>query len=192
MQTFLHLASNAQVQENLEAAKYYYQQVLELDPDQVDALVRLGNILVEDGDPASAERYLSRAFYANPDDRDVLLPLGFLLVSRGKAHLAVSMLSRAAALYPDDPDMARMLGIACRSMGWHQAAEVQFLRAWELDPSGSDAPYNLAILYATRDQPRYKDARKWYEIAIKNGGAQDPQLERFLNQQAVAVRNGQP
>ncbi|MDP7399843.1 MAG: tetratricopeptide repeat protein [Lentisphaeria bacterium] len=149
-------------------------------------------MLVQDGDPESAERYLTRAFYTNPDDRDVLLPLGFLLVSRGKAHLAVSMLSRAAALYPDDPDMARMLGIACRSLGWHQAAEVQFLRAWKLDPTGSGAPYNLAILYATLEQPRHEDAGKWYEIAIKNGGAQDPQLERFLKHQAVAVRNDQP
>jgi chromosome segregation ATPase len=182
IQTLLHAASNAEAKGNTSTAIWNYQRVLELDTANTGALTRLGNILVDEGQPDAAERYLMRAFYANPDDRDILLPLGFLLVNRNQSALAVSMLSRGVALYPEDPDMHRMLGIGFRSLGWRQAAEVQFLVSYERDKDNPDSPYNLAILYLTSDKPRVADAEKWYQMAIDLGGTPDPQLERAIRE----------
>jgi rhamnose utilization protein RhaD (predicted bifunctional aldolase and dehydrogenase)/NAD(P)-dependent dehydrogenase (short-subunit alcohol dehydrogenase family)/TolA-binding protein len=102
VQVLLARAARDEANGNSEAATWNYKRVLELNPNEHQALLRMGNILTESGDFEAAERYLMRAFYDNPDSMDILLPLGFLLSHRGKADMAVSMLSRAVALYPDN------------------------------------------------------------------------------------------
>jgi Tfp pilus assembly protein PilF len=180
VQVLLARAARDEADNNIEAARWNYKRVLELNPNEHQALLRMGNILTESGDFEAAERYLMRAFYDNPDAMDILLPLGFLLSHRGKADMAVSMLSRAVALYPDNPDFHRYLGVACQSLGWRDAAEVQFTRSFDLDKSSADTAYNLAVLYAASEPPALGDARKWYDTAKQLGAASDPGLERLL------------
>ncbi|MFT5126554.1 MAG: Flp pilus assembly protein TadD [Rhodothermales bacterium] len=180
VQELLHHGSVAEQQEKDEAAKWHYQRVLEVDPDNLAALQRLGHLLTDFGDFENAERYLMRAFYQDPDAQATLLPLGYALALQQKADLAVSMLSRAVALFPDNPHTHRSLGIACRQVGWLQPATVQFTRAFALDNADSDTAFNLAVLYATAEEPRLDMAKKWYQAARKLGAESDPGLERLF------------
>jgi predicted nucleic acid-binding Zn-ribbon protein len=180
VQELLHYGSMAEQQDKDEAAKWHYQRVLEIDPENLVALQRMGHLLTDFGDFENAERYLMRAFYQDPDAQETLLPLGYALALQQKADLAVSMLSRAVALFPDNPHSHRSLGIACRQIGWLQPATVQFTRAFKLDASDSDTAFNLAVLYATAEEPRLDKARKWYQTARELGAESDPGLERLV------------
>jgi Flp pilus assembly protein TadD len=180
VQELLHYGSVAEEQEKDEAAKWHYQRVLEVEPENLAALQRLGHLLTDFGDFENAERYLMRAYYQDPDAQETLLPLGYALALQQKADLAVSMLSRAVALFPDNPHTHRALGIACRQVGWLQPATVQFTRAFALDSKDSDTAFNLAVLYATAEEPRLDKAKKWYQTARDLGAESDPGLERLF------------
>ena len=180
VQAQLNQAAAAEAQGKTEAAKWHYQSILEEAPDNLQALRRLGHLLVEFGDLENGQAYLSRAYYLNPDAEETLLPLGYALAKLGKSQMAVSMLSRAAALFPDNPDTHRALGVACRQLGWSQTAAVSLERSFELDGNSSDTAFNLAVLYTTLEKPRFDKARFWYQAARRLGAEPDPALERVL------------
>lgn len=180
IQGMLRRAVAAEKQGQTQSATFQYQQVLELEPAQPLALVRLGNLALDQGQPKEAEKYLLRAFYVNPDDKDVLLPLGSIYVRAEKADLAIAMLARAVALYPDQAPMHRFLGVACSSLGWVEAGELQLKRAFALDPKDPEAAFDLAVLYATKEPPRLPLARQWYATAKELGAASDPGLEKLF------------
>ena len=68
------------------------------------------------------------------------------------------------------------------NMGWTEAAATRLLEAHRLKPDDPEAPFNLAVLYATAKQPDYQEASKWYKIAINNGAQHDPGLDRVLGE----------
>lgn len=172
---------------NVEAARWNYGRALENEPDNRLATQRLGLIAVELGDDREAIAFLKRAFRLDPDNLDILLPLGFALVRQGEPDLAVSMLSRAVALEPDNPHAHRCLGIASTSLGWFDVAETQFRRAHHLNPEDAETAFNLAVLLATRQNPRMDDAKTWYLRARELGAAPDPGLD-----QVFGLDPGQP
>ncbi|MBP5671136.1 MAG: tetratricopeptide repeat protein [Victivallales bacterium] len=177
---YLRQAIDAEKQEKVEAAQWNYQKALELDPDNRIALQRLGIIASNLGNDQDTIKYLQRAFRLDPDDPDTLFALGYSLIRQSEPDWAVSMLSRAIALNPQNADVARTYGMALATLGWTQAAELQLEKAYNLKKDDSEAPLALAILFASSKPPRIDDAKKWYQIAIKNGAQHDPGLDAVL------------
>jgi len=130
-----------------------------------------------------AEKFLSRAFEMDPNNTEILLPLGLALLRQEKIHLAVATLARAVALSPKNADSHRLLGVACSSAGWSGAAEAELKRAFELDTKNPEPAYNLAVLLATLDKPRFKEAKDWYDRARALGAQPDPGLEKVFSGQ---------
>ncbi|MBT3378325.1 MAG: tetratricopeptide repeat protein [Lentisphaerae bacterium] len=178
----LKQAADIENKGDVEAAIHAYKKALEVTPENQQALARLGILLTDRGQDVEAEHYLDRAFALNPNDTDVLLRLGFAQIRQEKVHLAVSALTRVAALEPKNADARRLLGLACSAVGWSEAAEAEFKKAFELNKESPDAAYNLAVLLATLDEPRIKEAKEWYEKAKKLGARPDPGLEKCLAQ----------
>ncbi|MFA4945223.1 MAG: tetratricopeptide repeat protein [Lentisphaeria bacterium] len=177
---WLRQAVAAEGQKQSEAAVWNYKRVLGLQPDHKLAAKRLGLLLAAGGDPEESNAWLRKAFYLDPDDVEVLIPLGYSLVRQGKADLALSMLARAAALRPTDPQVHRAYGVACSSLGWLDAAEAQFRRTLEIAPADGEAAFNLAVLLATRQPERLKEARDYYRKARELGIQPDPGLDRLF------------
>ena len=177
---YLRQGSDSELQNKPEAAMFNYQKALELDSDNVIALQRLGIIAARQGNDRDTVKYLKQAFRFDTDNLDTLLALGFAQARLGEASWAVAYLGRAVALNPDNAYAAKIYGSALFNLGWTQAAETQLKTAYRLDPKSPEAPYNLAVLYATAEKPDFKEAAKWYKIAIANGAQRDPGLDATL------------
>ncbi len=177
---YLKQGSESELQNKPEAAMFNYQKALELDSDNVIALQRLGIIAARQGNDRDTVKYLKQAFRFDTDNIDTLLALGFAQARLGEASWAVAYLGRAVALSPDNAYAAKIYGSALFNLGWTQAAETQLKTAYKLDPHSPEAPYNLAVLYATSEKPDFKEAAKWYKIAIANGAQRDPGLDATL------------
>jgi hypothetical protein len=72
----LQQATAAERAGDRKRAAWCYHRALEIDADTAPALIRLGQLAVDDGDFARGAGLLSRASYLRPDDLDVLGPLG--------------------------------------------------------------------------------------------------------------------
>lgn len=177
---FLRQAYEAEKNGKGEAAVWNYQKVLELDPDNRQALKRLGLMAANNGDDEETAKYLRRAFRFDTDDPDLLLALGFAMLNLEQPEWALADLWRALALKPDSPDISRVLGVALVRIGWRQAAEIQFKRAHELAPANPEVMFNLAILCLTDKPSRMAEAREWYRKALENGAEKDPRLEAVM------------
>jgi chromosome segregation ATPase len=174
---FLRQALDAEKNRKTEAAMWNYQKVLELEPGHLLALKRSGLIAANNGNDSDTVKYLKLAFRYDPDDPEVLLALGYAMINLQQPEWAFSYLGRAVALEPANPTLSRLFGGALVDLGWTQAAENQFGKALKLNPKDPHSAFNLAVLCATANPPRMQEAKKWYEMAIKNGAEKDPHLE---------------
>lgn len=179
---FLRQGTESERQGKIEAARYNYQKALELDSDNIIALQRMGIIAATVGNDPEAVKYLKQAFKLDTDNLDTLLALGYAQARLGESNWAISYLGRAVALNPDNAYASRTYGAALFNMGWTEAAATQLLQAHRLKPDDPEAPFNLAVLYATAKQPDYKEASKWYKLAVRNGAQRDPGLDKVLGQ----------
>lgn len=178
---FLEEGLRAEETGNTEAAVWNYQKAVDILPDNVVALHRLGLLAAEKGDDEQACEYLRRAARQNPEEADVLIPLGFALARREKPYEAVGVLAQAIAANPGDARPHRALGVAASSLGWQDIAEREMRAALDIDPNDSDSAFNLAILLASKDPPDMDEARRWYVKARELSGQSDPALDRLFN-----------
>ena len=93
-----------------------FRQALALDPDQADALINLGFVLLESGQPTQAELPLRRAVVLLPESADANYLLGAALLSLGDPR-AVAALARSIELAPSLLVARRDLGRALFEQG---------------------------------------------------------------------------
>ncbi len=104
-----------------------FRRVVELDPENLPALVWLGEMHLDQGQPVEAERVLDRALALRPASPAVLAGIGRAALAREDAARAVSYLERALAVDPGATSLHYSLGMAYRDLGRLELAE-QHLR----------------------------------------------------------------
>ncbi|MCK4798064.1 MAG: tetratricopeptide repeat protein, partial [Spirochaetes bacterium] len=83
-----------------EEAKLLYQDLLKLDPNNINTLLELSKILSNRGDYDKALKLLSRAEKKSPDDSDLLLIKGTVYANKKDFVKAVEYLDRSLKLNP--------------------------------------------------------------------------------------------
>lgn len=78
------------------------EQLLERNPDHLDARLLLAELLLNDNRPEEALRYLQPATEAHADDAQVQYIMGLALDSTGQRDAALAHYERAARLEPDN------------------------------------------------------------------------------------------
>ena len=111
-----------------------FGRVVELDPENLPALVWLGEMYLDQGQPLEAERVYDRALALQPASPAVLAGIGRAALAREDAARAVTYLERALAVDPGATSLHYSLGMAYRDLGQLELAE-QYLRQ-----RGSGAP----------------------------------------------------
>ncbi|MSP90604.1 MAG: tetratricopeptide repeat protein [Myxococcales bacterium] len=106
--TYLAAVHRMIARDHLERFRYgqaipHLEAVLQLAPDDVDALVEVGRSLYMTASP-KAERVLKQVLARRPDDAHAALYLGLVSLNRGKSSEALEHLQRAAAA--NDPGLA--------------------------------------------------------------------------------------
>ena len=151
-------------QGELSQAEALYKQVLELWPNQPDALHLLGLIAHQNGRYDIAVRLIDLAIAANPSFPVYYNNRGNSLKSLGRWDKALESFDRAIALKPDYTDAYFNRGALLHQTRDFQAALASYDRLLELDPRRFDAYNNRGN--TLRMLERYDEALASFEKAI--------------------------
>ena len=141
----LRLASEANLAVNAEWSEYLTRRALEFDPDNPEAVVKLGRVLRTIGRNEEALGFFQRYHQLVPGDYLGLAHIGSCLSALGRYDEAESYLRRSLA-GSDDPLTHYNLGLLLSVTGRVDAAVVEYERALARDEMNSDARSNLAAV----------------------------------------------
>ena len=144
----------------MNKAVVQYQRAVDLDPDHVPSLNRMGVLLARLNQHAAAERALLRAVEIRPDSALLLNNLGFEYVLQKRWTDAEEEFRNAIALMPDLSRARINLGVALAMLDRYGEALEQF-RAVLPEP---DAFYNLGLVLRSKHQ--YHDAAGVFQLAL--------------------------
>jgi protein O-GlcNAc transferase len=116
---------------------------LSINPEHVEALTNLGNLLSLEGRYKEAEVRHRMAISLQPNHSEVCANLGRNLASQGRYEEAESYLERAISLQPNLASAYNNLGGVLGNMGKIPEAVENFEKAVQLDPEHYDAHSNI-------------------------------------------------
>lgn len=142
----LKVAVDLHQRSQFEAAQDIYEEVLKLDPDNVDATHLLGVIELQSGNNVSALERLLKASRKLPDAVNILSNLGTAQRRLGKFDDALATYQRAITLDPQHAESFYNLGIALKAMDRPAEAANSIRKAIELRPNYVEAIRTLTQL----------------------------------------------
>lgn len=152
-----------------EHARTAWQQVLQSDRRNPDALHGLAAIAQQEGQTGQALDYYLRALEVDPKDA---LALAGLVSLKGQANpqQTESRLKTLLAEQPESPYLNFALGnLYAQGSSWAEAQQA-FFQAHVADPANPDYLYNLAVSLDHLHQPR--QAARYYAQALDAAGRQ--------------------
>ena len=165
----------------LAAAARIYRRIIEIAPDQTDALHLLGLVVRRAGQAGAALRLLSRALRLDPAMAEPRLNLGNMLRDHGHGAAAAAYRS-AIALRPELAAAYESLGGLHRGQGRSAEAERACRRAIRLNPMAVEGHNGLANVLQERDELNGAVA------AYRRGLAIDPAHTAACNNMGIALR----
>jgi tetratricopeptide (TPR) repeat protein len=143
----LRLSSEANLAVNAEWAEYLTRRALEFDPDNPEAVVKLGRVLRTVGRNDEALKFFQRYHEMVPGDFLGLAHIGSCLSAMGRYAEAESYLRRAVAGI-DDPQTHYNLGLLLSITDRAGEAIGEYEKALARDPMHADARLNMATALA--------------------------------------------
>jgi len=169
---------------NLESARRDYEQSLQREPKNVDALLGLAVIAQRRGSAVEAERYYQLAFESDPKDAAAQAAV-IGLSAPSDPSTAESRLKIALAEQPESPSLNFALGnLYAREQRWSEAQQAYF-NAVASEGSNPDYLFNLAVSLDQLRQPRL--AAQYYQKALEASSQRPAAFDR----ERVARRIGQ-
>ncbi len=148
----------------LQPAESLYRQVLEINPDNEEALHFLGILAYQLEEYESAIDLIEKAIHLNPKLAEAHYNLGKVYDSQGKADEAAGAYRRAIAVNPNIAEAHYNLGIVLANQGKLDDAVASYRRTVAINPKDADAWYNLGN--ALRDLEKTGDAIEAYQHAL--------------------------
>jgi predicted TPR repeat methyltransferase len=178
----------------LDDAEALYRRVLEVAPDDANALQFLGVLSHQRGRSEAAIELISKAIALDPGQPGWHSNLGNVLVELGRLPEAVDAYRKAITLEPRHADAYNNLGAVLRAQGRLDESAAAYSTAIELAPDHLDAHNNLGNLLSSRGRvreavayyckaitlmPGHPEARKLLGIAYYTIGQVDAAAEVF-------------
>lgn len=148
----------------LSEAGKVYQAVLELDPNQVDALHLLGVLSGQLGRHEQAIQLITRAIELQPRFIEAHNNLGNVMHELGRLDAAEACYRRALQLQPDFTDALNNLGMVLDEQGKSGEAETLYRQALRLQPDLFVTHHNLGI--TLRNKGRLREAIECFSHAL--------------------------
>lgn len=152
----------------LDKARLVYEEIRQKQPDNMEAVHRLGIVADAQKRHAEAEQLFLLALEREPRNAALLADLGYCYFLQGQLTKAESALKKATALEPSNQRFSNNLGLVAGHLGRHQEALEHFREGG----SEADAQYNLAFVFAAQERP--KEAKVCFQAAL----ASDPTHRR--------------
>jgi tetratricopeptide (TPR) repeat protein len=130
----LALATALHMQGKAREAEAAYGECLKRDRKNVRALINLGSLQIDGGQPAAAIKALDGALYLSPDNTEALFHKGRGLGRMGEAGEALQIFEGLAKKQPDNVDVLKLLALCHMDIGHKTEAAKVLSRASELAP----------------------------------------------------------
>ena len=174
----IRAAQHMQRHGDLENAEKVYQRILEVIPEEPNALHYLGVLRHQRGDNIQADAMIRRAIAVVPLDPGPWINLGNVLLEARRFDDAVDAYRRAAELAPDNLLVYNNLGLLqSRRNNW-DLAEAAFQHALMLAPDAEYVLNNYARLL--HSQGRYEEATA-YSLRTLTVSPQNHKAYRLLS-----------
>ncbi|HJU33214.1 MAG TPA: tetratricopeptide repeat protein, partial [Hyphomicrobiaceae bacterium] len=132
-------ASDLHKQGRLAEAEPIYAAILAAEPDNFDALNRLGILNLQRGDHDEAHRLLTAAVARNPRSHAALSNLATVLLAMQRLPEALARCDEALALQPDEPSAHYNRGHVLLQLGRAEEAVESYDRVLSLRPDDAQA-----------------------------------------------------
>lgn len=167
---------------NLQAAFVEFQETLQLDADNKNALLSLGYIHLQFQEFEKAKELFMRAISVDPKFSDAYTYLGIVHVKMRNWKEAVEPLKKALSdvIYKSPENAFYYLGISYYRLGRFDNAIDAFKNSIKRSPSSPQAYYGLSLTY--NKTGRYGDAAAMIDQAIAIDPAFNGDKARFSNE----------
>ncbi len=147
----------------LSRAQPLFEQVLQREPNNADALQYFGLFCFQSGEVARARDLIEQAISENPRVAPYHDNLGKVLEHQGAPDEALGAYVKADELEPGVADRRFNMGVVLQRMGRLEEAERHLKDAIHRDPNDSDYHFNLGLVL--KRQGRHGDAAAAYRRA---------------------------
>ena len=173
----ISIAIALQQNEQWAAAADLYRGILEIAPDNADALHFSGVLAHQQSQGERAVALIERSLELEPARADWHSNLGIVLQDQLELDDAIAAYRRAIALDPGHANAHNNLGVVLRATGEVAEAEAAYRTAIRLRPEHSDALNNLGVLLNSQKRPREAAVCFSKVITLR---PRDPQARRLL------------
>jgi tetratricopeptide (TPR) repeat protein len=139
------LGSSASALGWFDEAKHYFNQALEIKPDNASVVYSLGLVAKEIDGFQQAASLFARAAVLDPTLVEAQVDLGIVYEILGMHTEAADACWRAVELRPDEIRALLCLGVARYHLELYQGAAQAFEAVIELDPASAHAQYSLGL-----------------------------------------------
>ncbi|MEO1428208.1 MAG: tetratricopeptide repeat protein [Cyanobacteria bacterium J06633_8] len=136
----------------LNQAEKIYRRVLEVEPEQPDALYGLGLLKLQKGDSANAKDFLEAVVRVQPNAFRNWFVLGNYYQSQSEFSLAVDAYEKAVTAGCNTAPVHNNLGYAWQNLGELDKAIASYQKALEIEPSCTEAYVNVGNVLHLQEQ----------------------------------------
>ena len=123
----------------VDDAKRSYETALAINPDHIESLKGMCNIVAYQGDMALADELFARIPAAEPIHPNILITMAMGHFNQGDTAAAKALLDRAIRDFPNDALSHYYRGLTELSLGENDVARADLARSLELDPNHREA-----------------------------------------------------
>ena len=161
----LKLALRYHREGNLDYAKYVYQHVLGIDPQNADALHLLGVSVYQSEQYDIAINLITQAIQIDSTKPLFFTNLGNAFQKQGKLEQSAQAYQKAIQIQPDYADAYYNLGNAFQKQGKLEQSTQAYQKAIQIQPDYAEAYFNLGN--SLREQGKLKESTQAYQKAIQ-------------------------
>ena len=161
----LAVAAEHQKAGRLKEAKALYREILEANPENVDALRMMGMLALSESQVDKAERFLRRAVSNAPDFVGAIVDLGQALKDQNRFEEAIASFRRVIELEPANVKAHFLLGSTLSPSALTYEAIEAYQRTLELRPQHVGA--HLGLGHVLKTVGRQEEAVEAYRECIR-------------------------
>jgi spermidine synthase len=160
-----NLAAVLQTQGKYDEAAEHYRLALEIDPGFADSIFNLARLFLHQGKLDDAAGCFLKFLQIKPDFAAAHYELANTLSAQKKYDDAIRHYKKALKVEPENSDFHCGLGLTMRLRGKISSSLDHYRRALKLNPNNLEAMNNLAWIYATHENKKFRNGSEAVRLA---------------------------
>lgn len=165
---------------DLQDAEESFREALKRQPDNAQAQLHLGYVLLKQKKNSDARVWLEKSIQKQTNSPEAFYYLGLIAQEENENERAIELFKKAIQLEPAFANAHIALGAVYLSLKNYPRAQQELEIGVKINPDSSKGHYNLAILYARLKNPqRAQEETRIMEKLKSKGKTQETEADAF-------------